>query len=672
MSSSAAVRRVRGPLLLTVALILAVLLAGAALRGAPGAVRPPAAIDNADCFGCHGDATLVTAGPGGKPRSLFVDQAVFEKSIHGKNRCTSCHGDIVEVPHPEGFHPKDVSCAQCHRLETGIYLASDHGLAVHQGVGEAASCKDCHGATHTLLDSRDPASPVSRTNITKTCARCHANAGEMEKFHLRQSNPVASYERSVHGRAMAENRAPNAAVCTDCHGSHDLHRSTNTASKLHWRNVPTTCGRCHENVERTYVHSVHGMAVTEGVRDAPVCTDCHGEHTIFAVSLPESSVSLEHVPETCAQCHAARRITTQYQLAPDVMSTYVESFHGLALKGGNPTVANCSSCHGVHDILPSSDPMSSVNPQELPQTCGRCHPGIGTRLAAEFFKIHAPKGPREDKPWIVNLVSIAYIVLIVATIGGMWLFVALDYWRKSRAHVRAVKADPGAEVRLTPSMRWQHLILTVLFVALAYTGFVHAFPDAFFSWPFRAMPNGNALRSSLHRISGWAFVVFFTAHAAALILGRAGRAHARALWFSRDDVNDVIAQLLHNLGRRQDGPPRRRWNYAEKAEYWALVWGSVVMIITGIMRIYSEAMLRLWPKVWSDVAQVVHYYEAVLATLAILVWHAYWVVFDPAEYPMNPSWLIGTRASQHAHAPDSTQAGDAPEEPEATAPAIES
>ena len=212
-------------------------LAGAALRGAPGPARPPAAIDNADCFGCHGDATLETTGPGGTPRSLFVDQAVFEKSIHGKNRCTSCHGDIVEVPHPEGFRPKDVSCAQCHRLETGIYLASDHGLAVHQGVGEAASCKDCHGATHTLLDSRDPASPVYRTNIPKTCAACHAKAGEMEKFHLRQSNPVGSYERSVHGRALVEKQALNAAVCTDCHGSHDLHKSTNTGSKLHWRNV---------------------------------------------------------------------------------------------------------------------------------------------------------------------------------------------------------------------------------------------------------------------------------------------------------------------------------------------------------------------------------------------------------------------------------------------------
>jgi hypothetical protein len=78
------------------------------------------------------------------------------------------------------------------------------------------------------------------------------------------------------------------------------------------------------------------------------------------------------------------------------------------------------------------------------------------------------------------------------------------------------------------------------------------------------------------------------------------------------------------------------------------------------MRIYSEAILRLLPKVWSDVAQVVHYYEAVLATLAILVWHAYWVVFDPSEYPMNPSWLIGTRAAHGAHGTDPVRAPTAP------------
>jgi cytochrome b subunit of formate dehydrogenase len=653
----------RSPRLLRPSFRIGALLALLVVVSAPPVARAstPPPIENADCFGCHGDKDFATTGPDGKPRSLFVDEAGFSASIHGHNRCTSCHRDIVVVPHPDGFRPAPVVCSQCHRVESGIYLASDHGLAVHRGVAEAASCKDCHGGTHTLLNSRNEASPVNRRNISRTCGRCHANSAEMKKFHLRQQDPVGTYEHSVHGIAILQKQAMNAAVCIDCHGSHDLHKSTNPASKLYWQRVPETCGKCHENVERTYVHSIHGKALQQGVRDTPVCTDCHGEHTIAAVKSVTSRVSPANVPETCAQCHAAKRIVTQYQLPPDVFSTYVQSFHGLALQGGNPTVANCSSCHGVHDILPSSDPMSSVNPKDLPNTCGKCHPGIGTRLAAEFFTVHAPPGRHADKPWVVNAVTTVYIVLIVLTIGGMTVFVLLDYWRKAKDHVRAVQADPHAEERLSPWLRRQHVILAVLFIVLAYSGFVHKFPDAFFSWPFQAMSNGNAVRALVHRVAGWSFVVFFAVHLALLAGTRAGRRYAVALWFVWDDLKDAWAQLSFNLGWRAARPPARRWNYAEKAEYWALVWGSVVMAITGAMLVFTDAVLRMWPKVWHDIAQVIHFYEAILATLAIVVWHTYWVVFDPAEYPMNPAWLIGRKPRHHV-------AGDVPaaEAPAAT------
>jgi cytochrome b subunit of formate dehydrogenase len=631
-------------------LVTIVLLSGAARLEAQRAAPAPAAIANTDCVACHGDKDFATTGPDGKPKSLFVDLQQYQGSIHGKNRCTSCHTDIREVPHPDKFVPKPVACSNCHRIEAEIYLKSDHGQAVHKGIAEAASCKDCHGASHVLLNSRDPQSPVNRANLATTCGRCHGNTAEMQRFNLRQVNPIVSYETSVHGIAVLQKKEMNSAVCTDCHGSHDLHRSTNANSKLYWRTVPATCGKCHENVQRTYAMSVHGKAVAQGVRDAPVCTDCHGEHSIAAVNLASSRVSASNVPGTCAQCHAAQRIATQYGLPPDVMSTYTQSFHGLALQGGNAIVANCASCHGIHDILPSSDPQSKVNPAQLPQTCGKCHPGIGNRLSAEFFKVHAPTGPHADKPWVVNLVSIVYIIVIVVTIGGMWLFVSLDYYRKSRDHVRAVKADPNAEVRLTPWLRHQHTVLMVLFIGLAYTGFVHKFPEAFFSWPFTVLPEGNALRALLHRIFGWAFVVFFVAHLGALFGTRSGRSQCRAIWFAWTDLKDTWAQVMYNLGIGVSQPPARRWNYAEKAEYWALVWGSVVMAVTGVMLVFTETVLRLLPKVWHDVAQVIHYYEAVLATLAILIWHLYWVVFDPGEYPMNPSWITGTRPAHRAHA----------------------
>jgi cytochrome b subunit of formate dehydrogenase len=614
--------------------------------GLVSAVARAATIENVDCFTCHSDEQLVTTDSAGKEVSLYVDEARFRASIHGQHLCTSCHSDVTEVPHPDNFTAKPVSCGQCHRVETEIYRSSDHGQAVHQGVPEAASCKDCHGSNHYLLNYRNPKSPVFRANIPETCARCHANTAEMEKFNLRQRSPIVSYEKSVHGIALLQKKELNAAVCTDCHGSHDLHKSTNPFSKLYWQEVPNTCGRCHENVERTYIRSVHGNAVKRGVRDAPVCTDCHGEHTIAAVKLATSRVAPANIPETCGQCHAAQRLLTQYRLPPNVFTTYVKSFHGLAMQGGNVTAASCASCHGVHDILPSSDPRSTINPTNLPQTCGKCHPGIGTRLGTEFFRIHAPPGAAEGKPWLVNLVTRIYIALIVVTIGGMAVFNILDYLHKARRHIAHVKQTDG-ELRLSRWLRTQHFLLMATFILLAYTGFAHKFPDAIWSWPFRALgDSGSATRGLIHRIAGWTFIGLFLVHVVSLVLTRKGRDYLRALWFAWHDLGDALATVAFNLGLRQTPPPHRRWNYAEKAEYWALMWGSVMMIVTGLMLLFTETVLRTMPKVWLDVAQVVHFYEAVLATLAIVVWHFYWVIFDPHEYPMNPAWLIGRKPAQ--------------------------
>jgi cytochrome b subunit of formate dehydrogenase len=173
------------------------------------------------------------------------------------------------------------------------------------------------------------------------------------------------------------------------------------------------------------------------------------------------------------------------------------------------------------------------------------------------------------------------------------------------------------------------------------------------------LENGAAVRGLIHRICGWAFAALFVVHLVALFATPRGHAYLRQLWLARHDFSDFVGTLLHNLGLRAQPTPARRFNYAEKAEYWALVWGSFVMIVTGAMLIFTETVLRTMPKVWHDVAQVIHYYEAVLATLAIVVWHFYWVIFDPKEYPMNPAWLIGKKAGH----PESQGKGDTPDVP---------
>jgi cytochrome b subunit of formate dehydrogenase len=105
--------------------------------------------------------------------------------------------------------------------------------------------------------------------------------------------------------------------------------------------------------------------------------------------------------------------------------------------------------------------------------------------------------------------------------------------------------------------------------------------------------------------------------------------------------------MRYYLGLSTEKPKYGRFSYAEKAEYWALVWGTALMGLTGIM-IWAKVWVGdLFARWWVDVATAVHFYEAILATLAILVWHFYQVFFDPDVYPMNWAWWDGKMPVDH-------------------------
>jgi formate dehydrogenase gamma subunit len=588
----------------------------------------PEGLDNAACFSCHGDASA----------ERFVDPEKFQVSIHGGHQCTSCHVDITELPHATPLKP--VSCATCHRIETEVYVASDHGIALKAGVSQAASCRNCHGNAHELLDSRNPNSPVFHANIPKTCAQCHEKTAEMAKFHLAQSAPVASYDQSVHGLAQVRGMTVS-AVCTDCHGSHDLHKSTNPASKLYWQTLPNTCGKCHENIKQTYQRSVHGLAVASGKRDAPVCTDCHGEHSIDAVKLVTSKVFPSHIPDTCGQCHAAERLISKYQMPGHVVDTYMKSFHGLSLQLGSLTAANCASCHGAHDILPSGDTRSSVHPDNLAKTCGQCHPGVSPQVAKG--QIHSGTQPGLEHraiAWVRGF----YLWLIGFVLGGMLLHNALDFRKKLRLHYQRM-AQVGVVMRMSLNERLQHVVLAVAFISLTYTGFALKYPQAWWASPFVGRVDWRSLS---HRAAALLFCVLGAYHLWYVLGTTKGRKHLRALLPCLQDIRDLGAMLAYYLGRRAQRPMVGHYSYVEKMEYWALVWGSLVMASTGVLMTWQDWTLRMFPKWIFDVIITIHYYEAVLACLAILLWHGYFTMFDPDEYPMKWTWVTGKSSKADA------------------------
>jgi cytochrome b subunit of formate dehydrogenase len=113
------------------------------------------------------------------------------------------------------------------------------------------------------------------------------------------------------------------------------------------------------------------------------------------------------------------------------------------------------------------------------------------------------------------------------------------------------------------------------------------------------------------------------------------------------DAFDALGTMRYYLGLSRERPKFGRFSYAEKAEYWALVWGTALMGVTGVAmwaKVWVGNLLARW---WVDVATAIHFYEAILATLAILVWHFYQVFFDPDVYPMNWAWWDGKMPVEH-------------------------
>lgn len=514
-----------------------------------------------------------------------------------------------------------------------------------------AHCLDCHedkSLTKTDAAGReisifvDAAKLAASAHKTNSCVSCHSDLTEAHpdddvpakpvncsSCHERQS---ASYGASVHGLALQAEK-PGSATCQDCHGSHEV------MSPLHVSRQAEMCGECHDQAAQDYAESVHGRALAAGVRDAPTCTDCHDEHRIVSLAGTKPRTISEDV---CSRCHASERLNTRYNLPADRVKTFFESYHGLASQYGSTVAANCGSCHGYHKVLPSSDPDSMVHPQNLVQTCGQCHPGATEKFAAG--KIHVDlttKSSGDDLGGVINWwVRRVYLLLIVGVVGAMLVHNLLLLVKKVKAHLGSA-GRPILRMNLT--QRWQHAALALSFIVLAITGFALRFPD---SWVARMLGSSEPFRRWSHRVAGVVLLVVGLYHIIYILATANGRKLVKDLLPTRKDLTDVLVALRYLVGLSPEKPRIGRFGYSEKMEYWAVVWGTVIMGVTGLM-IWFKMDVTQWLPRWAvDVALTIHYYEAILACLAIVVWHFYHVMFDPDVYPLNLACWDG-RVSEH-------------------------
>jgi predicted CXXCH cytochrome family protein len=316
--------------------------------------------------------------------------------------------------------PEAEQCLECHArpgmditLQTGELLSLTIDPAKLSAHSRKLACTDCH------VDLKGLAGGHPKRPLPSKRAFAISYSDGCQKCHLDQYKETAD---GVH-RAQIGSGKIDAAVCSDCHGAHDITAPGDPRAK-----ISTTCGSCHTKIAAAYVKSVHGQALTAGSEDVPACTDCHMSH---AIGDPRTGAWRAKGPELCGTCHTNEKLMKKYGLSTAVLQTYVADFHGTTVKlqqgsGENPVVAVCTDCHGVHDITKVKDPSSPVIKANLLNTCKKCHADAKADFPSSWLSHYQPS---LSKAPLVYLVKLLYTVLIPFMIGGLALQIVLHLWR---------------------------------------------------------------------------------------------------------------------------------------------------------------------------------------------------------------------------------------------------
>jgi len=599
-------------------------------------ITPAAIADNEDCFGCHAPAEEVV------DPEFQVDPEQFNASIHAEMEftCTDCHDGIEDYPH-EG--ESRVTCETCHDQAQEDVMASAHKVVAEFG---EESCGVCH-SVHGVRAIEDPESMVSLLNQPQTCGQCHNDVAVVVNLGL-DTGLVLSYEHSVHGMARTNGNGVTPAVCSDCHNGHRVMCACEAESSTNPFRITQTCAQCHATVVEEYEQSVHWKAFERGRTAAPTCTVCHGIHTIKHV--PEPGVSATEarlVRSTCNGCHSSEALMSAFGVAEARVSSYEASYHGLVNRRGESAVADCASCHGVHAILPSTDPSSTIAPERLQETCGHCHPGVGVEFART--PVHYVEGAdgADIGVTIVIWVKRIYWALLFGVLGGMVLHnivIVSWYMRRKWREEKAAKMRR----RFTPGQMIQHSMLVLSFFALVISGFMLAYPD---TWWSRALVDAGLheqARRYIHRTAAAVMITASLFHLWWLVGTTYGRAELQRIAPKMRDVREVMQNMRFHLGSSKQRAAFAKYDYPAKAEYWALVWGTVVMAMTGAVLLFPVFTTSFLPHWIIKVSEVIHLFEAWLATLAILIFHFFYVFGHPEIYPFNYAMFHGGMREEHA------------------------
>ncbi len=362
-------------LCLFMALVLGLLVAepGVAAPQEP-APLPQGGVENEVCLRCHTSPGLTAELPSGEELILYIDPNTFDESAHGR---------------------QGQRCTACHTNITGY--------------------------PHPPLFARDRRD--YNLGMYPLCRQCHG-----DKY--------AQTLDSMHAKALAGGDR-SAAICTDCHGAHDVSDPAFPRAK-----ISNTCAKCHSAIFNDYKESIHGAALLEESNpDVPTCIDCHGVHRMQD---PRAPAFRAHSPEMCGNCHADRARMARYGISVDVFTTYVADFHGTTvelfekLEPNQPTnKAVCYDCHGIHNIKQVTDREATVIKENLLATCRKCHPDATANFPASWTSHYQPSPAHYPVVYYVNLF---YQLFIPSVVGFFVSFIIVDAGRRFVDRRRKSKA----------------------------------------------------------------------------------------------------------------------------------------------------------------------------------------------------------------------------------------
>ena len=302
--------RRRPRLLLLLAGLALIVFGWSPWQADPVGAGEPVPMSNDTCLACHKNQQMEMRLSSGEMMSVSVDPAAFAKSVHGTRlTCFACHGTITGYPHPKqeaatkrGYSLAQYeTCKSCHFANYTKTLDSVHFGQLSTGHSEAPVCTDCHGA-HNVMSPDEP-----RSKISRTCASCHPTryADYVDSVHgkalVEENNEDVPSCTSCHGvhniqdPTTAQFRVAEPELCAKCHTDEKIMSKYGLSTNV----LKTYLADFHGTTVSLYEKQSPGKRVYKAV-----CTDCHGIHDIKSPSDPESSVIKANLVDTCRQCHA--------------------------------------------------------------------------------------------------------------------------------------------------------------------------------------------------------------------------------------------------------------------------------------------------------------------------------------------------------------------------------